>query len=56
VYQSSIYGLIYSTGFNVIIEDTTSKGRIDLTILVNKSIVYIIEFKVLKNSKEKGKQ
>jgi hypothetical protein len=55
VYQSAIYGLIYSTGFNVIIEDNTSKGTIDLTILVNKSIVYIIEFKVLKNSKEKGK-
>jgi hypothetical protein len=55
VYQAAIYGLIYSTGFNVIIEDNTSKGRIDLTIIVNKSIVYIIEFKVLKNSKEKGK-
>jgi hypothetical protein len=55
VYQAAIYGLIYSTGFNVVIEDNTSKGRIDLTIWVNKSIVYIIEFKVLKNSKEKGK-
>jgi hypothetical protein len=54
VYQAAIYGLIYSTGFNIIIEDNTSKGRIDLTILVNKSIVYIIEFKMLKNSKEKG--
>jgi hypothetical protein len=55
VYQAAIYGLIYSTGFNVIIEDNTSKGRIDLTILVNKSIVYIMEFKVIENSKEKGK-
>jgi hypothetical protein len=55
VYQAAIYGLIYSTGFNIIIEDNTSKGRIDLTTLVNKSMVYIIEFKVLKNSKEKGK-
>ncbi len=55
VYQAAIYGLIYSTGFNVIIEDNTSKGRIDLTILLNKSIAYIIEFKVIKNSKEKGK-
>jgi hypothetical protein len=42
-------------GFNVIIEDNTSKGRIDLTILVNRSIVYIIEFKVLEDGKEKGK-
>jgi len=55
VYQAAIYGLIYSTGFNVIIEDNTSKGRIDLTILVNRSIVYIMEFKVLKDEKEKGK-
>ena len=55
VYQAAIYGLIYSTGFNVIIEDNTSKGRIDLTILLNKSIAYIIEFKVLKDEKEKGK-
>jgi hypothetical protein len=53
VYQAAIYGLIYSTGFNVIIEDNTSKGRIDLTILVNKSIVYIMEFKVLLKMKRK---
>jgi len=55
VYQAAIYGLIYSTGFNVIIEDNTSKRRIDLTIIVNKSIVYIIEFKALEDEKEKGK-
>jgi len=55
VYQAAIYGLIYSTGFNIIIEDNTSKGRIDLTILVNKSIVYIIEFKVIQNEQDKGK-
>ena len=54
VYQAAIYGLIYSTGFNIIIEDNTSKGRIDLTMIVNNSIVYIIEFKVIQNSKEKG--
>jgi hypothetical protein len=55
VYQAAIYGLIYSTGFNIILEDNTSKGRIDLTIIVNKSIIYIMEFKVLKDEKEKGK-
>jgi hypothetical protein len=55
VYQAAIFGLIYSTGFNIILEDTTSKGRIDLTIIVNNSIVYIIEFKVIENSKDKGK-
>ncbi len=55
VYQAAIYGLIYSTGFNIILEDTTSKGRIDLTIIVNNSIVYIIEFKVIENTQDKGK-
>jgi hypothetical protein len=55
VYQAAIYGLIYSTGFNITLEDNTSKGRIDLTIIVNKSIIYIMEFKVLKDEKEKGK-
>ena len=55
VYAAAIYGLIYATGYNVIIEDNTSKGRIDLTIVVDKKIVYIIEFKVLENEKEKGK-
>ena len=55
VYQAAIFGLIYSTGFNIILEDTTSKGRIDLTIIVNNSIVYIIEFKVIENTQDKGK-
>jgi hypothetical protein len=55
VYQAAIYGLIYSTGFSIILEDTTFKGRIDLTILVNRSIVYIMEFKVIQDEKEKGK-
>ncbi len=41
VYAASIYGLIYSTGYDVIIEDNASNGRIDLTIIVNKKIVYI---------------
>jgi hypothetical protein len=54
VYQAAIYGLIYSTGFNIIIEDNTSKGRIDLTMIVNNSIVYIIEFKVIEKDKDKG--
>ena len=62
IYSAAIYGLIYSTGYNVIIEDNTSKGRINLTIIVDKKIVYIfhitfviMEFKVLENEKEKGK-
>jgi len=54
-YVLAVFVLFYSTGLNVITEDNTSKGRIDLTIIVNNSIVYIIEFKVIENSKEKGK-
>ena len=55
VYQAAIYGLVYSTGNEVIIEDNTHKGRIDLTIIVNKKIVYILEFKVITKEEEKGK-
>ncbi len=54
-YVIAVFSMLYSTGLNVITEDNTSKGRIDLTIIVNKRIVYIIEFKVLNNKKEKGK-
>ncbi|MGB9638745.1 MAG: PD-(D/E)XK nuclease domain-containing protein, partial [bacterium] len=55
VYQAAIYGLIYATGYHITIEDNTSKGRIDLTVIVNKKIVYILEFKVIQNQQEKGK-
>jgi hypothetical protein len=54
-YVIAVFSMLYSTGLNVITEDNTSKGRIDLTIIINNSIVYILEFKVIKNSKEKGK-
>jgi len=54
-YVLAVFVLFYSTGLNVITEDNTSKGRIDLTIIVNNSIVYIIEFKVIENDQDKGK-
>jgi hypothetical protein len=54
-YVLAVFVMLYSTGLNGITEDNTSKGRIDLTILLNKSIAYIIEFKVLEDEKEKGK-
>jgi hypothetical protein len=54
-YVIAIFSLLYSTGLNVITEDNTHKGRIDLTIIVNKSIVYIMEVKVIEEEKEKGK-
>ena len=53
-YVIAVFSMLYSTGLNVITEDNTSKGRIDLTVIVNNSIVYILEFKVIQNSKEKG--
>ncbi len=53
-YVLAVFVLLYSTGLNVITEDNTSKGRIDLTIIVNNSIVYILEFKVIQDEKEKG--
>jgi hypothetical protein len=54
-YVISIFSLLYSTGLNVITEDNTHKGRIDLTVIVNKEIVYIIEVKVIEREEEKGK-
>jgi hypothetical protein len=53
-YVLAVFVLFYSTGLNVITEDNTSKGRIDLTVIVNNSIVYILEFKVIQDEKEKG--
>ncbi|MEA2049810.1 MAG: AAA family ATPase [Campylobacterota bacterium] len=44
-YASVIYVYLQSLGFNIIGEDVTNKGRIDLTINMNDTI-YILEFKV----------
>ncbi len=54
-YVVSVFSMLYATGYDIITEDNIHKGRIDLTIIVNKKIVYIMEFKVLNNKKEKGK-
>jgi hypothetical protein len=54
-YVIAIFSLLYSTGLNIITEDNTHKGRIDLTIIVNKRIVYIIEVKVIEREEEKGR-
>jgi len=54
-YVIAIFSLLYSTGLNVITEDNTHKGIIDLTVIVNKRIVYIIEVKVIEREEEKGK-
>jgi hypothetical protein len=54
-YVIAIFSLLYTTGLNVITEDNTDKGRIDLVVIVNKRIVYIIEVKVIEREEEKGK-
>jgi hypothetical protein len=54
-YVIAIFSLLYSTGLNVITEDNTNKGRIDLVVIVNRGIVYIIEVKVIEREEEKGK-
>jgi len=54
-YVVAFFSMLYSSGLNVITEDNTHKGRIDLTVIVNKSIVYIMEFKVIAKEDEIGK-
>ncbi|BBP44530.1 ATP-binding protein [Thiosulfativibrio zosterae] len=44
-YASVIYVYLQSLGLNIIGEDVTSQGRIDLTIIMEQAI-YIFEFKV----------
>ncbi len=48
-YASVIYACLSSLGLNIIAEDVTNKGRIDLTVILNKK-VYILEFKVLNST------
>ncbi len=52
-YASMVYALFAATGLEVTCEDTTNKGRIDLTIKHGNKI-YLMEFKVIKNENEKG--
>ncbi|SFV68073.1 FIG00914433: hypothetical protein [hydrothermal vent metagenome] len=44
-YASVLYVYFQSLGIDIIGEDVTNKGRIDLTLKIN-NIIYIIEFKV----------
>ncbi len=50
-YASVIYTYLASLGIDIIAEDVTNKGRIDLTVKFEKYI-YILEFKVTENIKE----
>ena len=49
-YASVIYAYLASLGMDIIAEDVTNKGRIDLTIRLG-GYIYIIEFKVDGNGK-----
>ena len=49
-YCSVVYSYFYGLGLDMTAEDTTSKGRIDLTIKLNGQ-VFILEFKTEKNAK-----
>ncbi len=51
-YASVIYAYLASLGVDLIAEDVTNKGRIDLTILLPDK-AYIIEFKVKDGKEEK---
>ncbi len=51
-YASVIYSYLASLGVDLIAEDITNKGRIDLTILLPEK-AYIIEFKVKNENEDK---
>jgi len=50
-YASIVYALFNGAGLNVIAEDNTNKGQIDLSVF-NQESVYIIEFKVVEDKEE----
>jgi len=52
-YASIFYSYFVSLGFDVIPEDTTNHGRIDMTVK-HENTVYIFEFKVTELIKEKN--
>ena len=52
-YASIFYAYFTSSGFDVRVEDTTSHGKIDMVVLY-KSRVYIFEFKVIRDKRERG--
>ena len=55
-YANVMYAYLAGLGIEFKAEDVTNLGRIDLTIATpDMSQVYIIEFKVVDNSKQKGK-
>ncbi len=52
-YASIVYSCFCALGLNVIAEDTTNQGQIDLTVMLDNKI-FIIEFKVLEDNTAQG--
>jgi len=52
-YASIIYAYLQSLGIDIIGEDVTNRGRIDLTLFIEDKI-YIIEFKVVEEKENKA--
>ena len=52
-YASVIYSYLQSLGLEIIGEDVTNLGKVDLTVFIEDKI-YIIEFKVVDNKSEKN--
>jgi Protein of unknown function (DUF1703)./Predicted AAA-ATPase. len=50
-YASIVYALFNGAGLNMIAEDNTNKGQIDLSVF-NQDSVYIVEFKVVEDKEE----
>ncbi|RUM48254.1 MAG: hypothetical protein DSY47_06000 [Hydrogenothermus sp.] len=50
-YASVVYVYLLSLGLELVAEDITNKGRIDLTVFIEDKI-YIIEFKTVKENEE----
>jgi len=50
-YASVVYSFLQGVGFDIVAEDVTSKGRLDLAIRVGER-VYLLEFKVVEREGE----
>jgi len=48
-YASVFYAYLSASGFDIIAEDVTNSGRIDITLILKEQI-YIIEFKLIKTT------
>ena len=52
-YGSVVYSFLQGVGFDIMAEDVTSKGRLDLAIIAGEK-VYLLEFKVVESEGEES--